>query len=268
MPNFYASSPISSCLKTALLIFLGLALTACAPALKVSRSGTSVRASTLSLFACAPIDDLREVAQEECRRTGKSITSPIPRSVSSGGNACRGGKAHDAFFDCGAAPDNSRQVSRLELRAMQTRKFAKPPQTVASSINELYKDKSQQCVGVRAPTYACPSGISHSKIINGKPTTYCANSDGTPAAEQKMIKHVALNPDGVCLGGGYQTTFSLDTNYPESTTTTLRIRVSNFLNRSQGEAQSTDPAVYNKIFKEIADGLFIDAIELTPAEMQ
>jgi hypothetical protein len=44
--------------------------------------------------------------------------------------------------------------------------------------------------------------------------------------------------------------------------------VSNFLNRSQGEAQSTDPAVYNKIFKEIADGLFIDAIELTPAEMQ
>jgi hypothetical protein len=83
-----------------------------------------------------------------------------------------------------------------------------------------------------------------------------------------MIKHVALNPDGVCLGGGYQTTFSLDTNYPESTTTTLRVRVSNFLNRSQGEAQSTDPAVYNKIFKEIADGLFIDAIELTPAEMQ
>jgi hypothetical protein len=148
MLNFYATSPIASCLKTGLLIFLGIALTACAPALQVSRSGTSVRASTLSLYACAPIEELREVAQEECRRTGKSITSPIPRSVSSGGNACRGGKVHDAFFDCGAAPDNSRQVSRLELRAMQTRKFAKPPQTVANSINELYKDKSQQCLGV------------------------------------------------------------------------------------------------------------------------
>jgi hypothetical protein len=268
MPNFYARSPISSCLRAGLLICLGLALTACAPALKVSRSGTSVRASTLSLYACAPIDELREVAQEECRRIGKTIVSPIPRSVSSGGNSCRGGKAHGAFFDCATAPDNSRQVSRLELRAMQTRKFAKPPQTVASSINELYKDKSQQCAGIRAPTYACPSGISTSRIINGKPTTYCANSDGTPAAEQKMIKHVALNPDGFCMGGGYQTTFSLDTNYPESTTTTLRVRVSNFSNRSQGEAQSTDPAVYNKIFKEIADGLFIDAIELTPAEMQ
>ena len=83
-----------------------------------------------------------------------------------------------------------------------------------------------------------------------------------------MTKHIALNPDGFCIGGGYQTTFSLDTNYPESTTTTLRVRVSEFQSRSQTEAQSSDPAVYTKIFKEIADGLFIDAIELTPAEMQ
>lgn len=268
MPNFYASQSLSSCLRLGLLVLLGLSLTACAPALQVSRSGTSVRASTLSLYACAPVDDLRTVAQEECRRIGKSIISPIPRSVSSGGNACRAGSAHDAFFECATAPDNSQQVSRLELRAMQTRKFAKSPQTVANSINELYKDKSQQCSGVRAPTYACPSGISTTKLINGKPTTYCVNPDGTPATEQRMIKHVALNPDGFCIGGGYQTTFSFDTNYPESTTTTLRIRVSAFPDRLQGEAQSTDPAVYNKIFKEIADGLFIDAIELTPAEMQ
>lgn len=268
MLNFYQMHSLSSCFRLIVLVFLGLALTACAPALQVSRSGVSVRASTLSLYSCAPIDDLRAVAQEECRRIGKTIASPIPRSVSSGGNACRAGSSHDAFFDCATAPDNSRQVSRLELRAMQTRKFAKPPHTVANSINELYKDKSQQCVGVRAPTYSCPSGISHSKIINGKPTTYCANSDGTPAADQKMTKHIALNPDGFCIGGGYQTTFSLDTNYPESTTTTLRVRVSEFQSRSQTEAQSSDPAVYTKIFKEIADGLFIDAIELTSAEMQ
>ncbi len=268
MLNFFGLRSVFSCLRISLLVFLGLALTACAPALQVSRSGTSVRASTLSLYACAPIDDLREVAQEECRRTGKSVVSPIPRSVSSWSNACRVGSAHEAYFDCGTAPDNSPQVSRLELRAMQTRKFAKPPQAVASSINELYKDKNQQCLGVQAPTYACPSGISISKAINGKPTTYCANPDGTPAAEQKMIKHVALSPDGFCMGGRYKTTFSLDTNYPESTTTTLRVRVSDFTIGSPTETQSTNPAVYNKIFKEIADGLFIDAIELTPAEMQ
>jgi len=122
--------------------------------------------------------------------------------------------------------------------------------------------------GTETWVYDKSIGVSVSKVINGKPTTYCANSDGTPAAEQKLIKHAALSPDGFCMGGSYKTTFSLDTNYPESTTTTLRVRVSDFSIGSPTETQSTNPAFYSKIFKEIADGLFIDAIELTPAEMQ
>jgi hypothetical protein len=41
--------------------------------------------------------------------------------------------------------------------------------------------------GTETWVYDKSIGVSVSKVINGKPTTYCANSDGTPAAEQKLI---------------------------------------------------------------------------------
>lgn len=257
-------------LKVSLISFLPLLITACGPALIANRSGNEITVAYDNEKSCFTLDHFRAVAAQECRKIGKSI-APVPTQVSNSTNVfCSSTGVWRTKFNCEddlTGRQNS-EPSRLELRAMQTRKFAKSPQTVAIAINELYKDKNQQCLGVQAPTYACPSGVSVSKVINGKPTTYCANSDGTPAAEQKLIKHAALSPDGFCMGAGYKTTFAIDTNYPESSTTTLRVRVSNYRPGSPTETQSTNPAVYNKIFKEIADGLFIDAIELTPTEMQ
>ena len=260
--------------KVTALLLLSLLVTGCAPALNATRYGDVVTVSYENDKSCYTSADLWSEANQECRKIGKAA-NVSPQSISNTKNMfCTATGAWKAEFHCvesgdaGGLGGAKAEVSRLELRAMQTRKFLKSPQAVASSISELYKDKNQQCLGVKPPVYACPSGISMTKTIKGKPVSYCANPDGTPAVDQQMIKRSDLSPDGFCVGGGYKTTFSIDTNYPESTTTTLRIRISNFKAGNPSETQVTNPAAYSKVFKEIADGLFIDAIELTPAEMQ
>ena len=261
-------------LKVIGLLLLSLLVTGCAPALNATRYGDAVTVSYENDRSCFTSADLWAVANRECSKLGKTA-NVTPQSISNTKNMfCMSTGAWQAQFNCVDAGEAGRpggakaEVSRLELRAMQTRKFLKSPQAVVNSINELYKDKNQQCLGVKPPMYACPSGISMTKTIKGKPASFCANPDGTPAADQQMIKRSDLSPDGFCVGGGYKTTFSIETNYPESTTTTLRVRITNYKVGNPTETQVTNPAAYSKVFKEIADGLFIDAIELAPAEMQ
>ncbi len=257
-------------LKLILASCVPLLLTACGPALFADRSGEYVTVSYDNDKSCFTVDQFRAVADKECKKIGKSV-NPVPNSVSNSTNMfCSSTGVWRTVFNCGDDLNvgQSPEPSRLELRAMQTRKFNKPPQAVIASINEIYKDKNQQCYNVRVPTYACPSGILMTKPIKGKLTTYCANSDGTPAQDQKMVKRSDLSPDGFCIGGGYITSFSIDTNHPESTSTIVRMRISNYKPGSRSEAQLTNPEAYSKAFKEIADGLFIDAVALTPAEMQ
>jgi hypothetical protein len=220
-------------------------------------------------ISCTPIIFFWGRAQEECKKLGKN-SSFDPSSVTTTKNRfCQSDGVYKATYTCqGSSAKNQKpELSRLELRALQSRKFNKSPTVVAKSINELYKDKSQQCVGVTAPVMTCSTGIMTSRVINGKQKTYCSNPNGSLAADQHLIKHPSQT-DGFCFGQDLRTTFTIDAGDSSQTTTILRIRIADLKKGTSAATQITDPKAYSLIFKEIADGLFIDAINLTPAEMQ
>jgi hypothetical protein len=154
-----------------------------------------------------------------------------------------------------------KEPTRLELRQMQTRKFVKPPEQVIKAIIELNKDKGANCSGLRPPIYSCIGSRVFSSVGNKK-IENCVASDGV--SQGPIEKQPELNPDGSCVGMDGVTSYEFDTNYPKNTETILRIRIKG----PSGMGQVTTPEKYTQLFKEIADGLFIDAIQLTPAEMQ
>lgn len=247
-----------------------LLITACTPLMHSTRSGDRVKVvSNDGAHSCTPIIFFWGRAQEECEKIGKNSSLDPSSVITTKNRFCQSDGVYEATYTCqGAGTKNQKPaLSRLELRAMQSRKFDKPPQDVAKSINELYKDKSQQCVGVAAPVMTCSSGIMMRRFLNGKQSNFCANPNGSPAADQQMIKHPSQT-DGFCFGQGFKATFSIDPGNPSQTSTILRIRIADLKNSTSAESQITDPQAYSLLFKEIADGLFIDAIVLTPAEMQ
>ena len=96
-------------------------------------------------------------------------------------------------------------------------------------------------------------------MVGGKTVKKCMAADGVSTGFVKM-----QSSTGECTNSsGMNASYEIDSNYPANTQTIVRIRLS-----SSSNPQIADPTVYSRIFKEIADGLFIDAIQLTPAEMQ
>lgn len=161
------------------------------------------------------------------------------------------------LFVADADINNSKKVSRIELRAMQTRRFIKAPDILAKSIIELNKDNGNKCISVAPIQYKCEGVLKTNS--NGK--RICASLDGK--ASGGILKN-ELAEDGYCQDDkGTKYSFEIDYNFPENTESTLRIRISTPKIRQVSNADA-----YTTLFKEIADGLFIDAIELTPAEMQ
>lgn len=199
-----------------------------------------------------------------------------------------------------AGSEQKNPPTRLELRQMQTRKFMASPDKVAKAIREIYKDQGLSCPGAVAPMYSCEGVLSY-KSVGGVMKGTCLSTDGrTPGkyvksqigsgyesipCRSRTINYDEKKPvrDKNChliLLSFYDTTYEFETNAPQNTETVLRIRIKrthNTLNDRIGwdterqksimNADVYDPEVYNAAFKEIADGLFIDAIKLTPAEM-
>ena len=193
------------------------------------------------------------------------------------------------------------QPSRLELRQMQTRKFNKDPASVAKAIQEMYKDQGLSCPAAVVPMYSCEGMIS-AKQVKGVMVQECLAPDGKSPGkyvksqiaqtyermpcrsktisydEKKKVRDKACN---LVLLSYTDTFYEFDTNYPKNTETTVRIRMkatNKTMNdrigwdtqREKGYINQDviDPEAYSKAFKEIADGLFVDAIQLTPAEMR
>lgn len=153
--------------------------------------------------------------------------------------------------------NNSKKVSRIELKAMQTRRFMKSPEVLTKSIIELNKDNGNKCISVAPIQYKC-EGVLKTNSVGKK---ICTSIDGRNSGN--IVKNEKLE-DGYCQDDkGTKYSFEIDSNFPENTETTLRIRISTPKIRQVSNADA-----YTVLFKEIADGLFIDAIELTPAEMQ
>lgn len=153
----------------------------------------------------------------------------------------------------------AQDVTRIQLKVMQTRKFLKPPQQVVNAVTELAKDKGWICYAWRPPVYAC-EGVQHIKTIQGKSVSTCFAADGVSPG--KIVRNTMFDQiaNKCRTSKGDEYSFEFDTNYPKSDETSLRIRIGKLF----GE-QSTNPAQYSAIFKEIADGMFIDAIEINPA---
>jgi hypothetical protein len=149
------------------------------------------------------------------------------------------------------------EPTRLQLRAIQTRKFNKPPQQVVDSIKELSKDKGWSCLAWYAPSYRCDGVMKMNRDQNSRT---CFAPDGVSPGN--MVKNTVMDQTSnrCYTNKGNQVSFEFDTNYPKSDETILRIRI----NRP-GTGPLVNPEMYNLLFKEIADGLFIDAIEINPA---
>ncbi|MBU3603470.1 hypothetical protein [Polynucleobacter sp. AP-Kaivos-20-H2] len=211
--------------------------------------------------SCADVGLLTIFAKGSCNR---SLNMPyaVLRTVNAG--SCTNGRVISATFECtglsgsGSAGSSGEDINRLELRAMQTRKFLKSPTVVVKAITELNKDKGSKCVGLSVPKYSC-QGTMQDVTVGDKVVKKCMAPDGVSSGIIKM-----QSSSGECTSStGMNASYEIDSNYPANTQTIVRIRLS-----SSSNPQIADPAAYSRIFKQIADGLFIDAIQLTPAEMQ
>ena len=179
------------------------------------------------------------------------------------------------------------EVSRIELRAMQTRKFNKTPNEIFSAIKSLCADKNGVFSGM-LPVYK-----GSGKIIGETRTPIGPNAYSSEYKYEKYEKDERFNlipitcsrPTG--LGGGSfslndkpgiykfaNVTYELDWNPNNNVETFVRLRINWSEDAHRGVSigsstkQTTNPIFYQGEFKMLADGLFVDAIQLTPAEMQ
>ncbi len=134
------------------------------------------------------------------------------------------------------------KVTAIELRTIQTRKFNKPLNEVAQGIVTNCKDKDG----------------------NGRTYTACAwwpyegyYFNRTLREFEKLSYRVEyeLTPDKVSPTS--QTIVRMRIYFPKSKS-----------GYRSDEPQVTNAGYYQREFKDLADTLFISAIELTPAEMQ
>jgi hypothetical protein len=145
-------------------------------------------------------------------------------------------------YDAPAA--DFKRVTPIELRVLQTRKFNKPIAEVNKAIETNCKDKNGSG-GRFLKCYWWPfEGYYYDdrfrKLIR---LTYLVEYDASP-----------------------------DKHSPQDSTI-VRMRIYFIKGERQGvrilnEPQVTNPAYYQREFKDLADALFVSAIELTPTEMQ
>lgn len=201
---------------------------------------------------------------------GRAVTSPSSSSSSPSGDGIGVIDAEELFPE----------VSRVELKAIQTRKFNKSPKEVFSAIKSLCADKSGLFSGA-LPVY---KGIG--KPLGSNKKTNVSNDEEVKYSEYERVGDSPLN----CIrktglgGGQFRISNSPEERYrfavlgyelswnpadAKETIVRMRIRWSRFNMIGGGTSEQTTAATfYQTNFKELADGMFIDAIQLTPAEMQ
>jgi len=174
------------------------------------------------------------------------------------------------------------QVSRIELKTIQTRKFKKSADEIFEGIKSLCADKSGVFGGV-LPKY---QGVENPAVLEKS-----VDVTGVERARYEKYKRIDFGPlycmRRTVIGGGEflistdphskykyaNIKYELDWDPTDTAETTVRMRISwsttNVPGYGNGSSEQTTAAFfYQANFKELADGLFIDAIQLSPAEIQ
>lgn len=179
------------------------------------------------------------------------------------------------------------EVSRVELRAMQTRKFNKTPNEIFSAIKSLCADKNGVFSGM-LPVYRGSGKITGETRTPIGPNAYSIEYKYEKYEKDERFNLIPITCSRpTTLGGGAfslndkpgiykfaNISYELDWNPNNNVETYVRIRINWSEDAHRGVRmgattnQTTNPIFYQGNFKELADGLFIDAIQLTPAEMQ
>lgn len=166
-----------------------------------------------------------------------------------------------------AADDEMNGVTPLQLRSLQTRKFTKPIGEVGEAIKTDGEDRGRACTIFPGPQplnakVALPK-LAGQCTLKAKP----AKTGGATAASFIPFVGglVALGMQSAAMDEMYAQVSNIkyDMTGTKPDETVVRMRIYNLK-----QEQITDPEIYSKEFKGIADAMFIQAIELTPAEQQ
>lgn len=172
----------------------------------------------------------------------------------------------------------SAQVTPLQLRVMQTRKFAKTPNEVEKAIITNCQDMGGTAtMGLSSPYHGQNQGMcrltmgtnDRNPIALPSLTDSFAKLGSTSQTVRRIDYEITFTPaqapkgPSVSVKDGKVQMIQQTTNAAAPTETTVRMRM-----YAAGEGQITDPKTYADAFKTLGDSLFIQAIEINPATQQ
>jgi len=148
------------------------------------------------------------------------------------------------------------EVTPLQLRVIQTRKFAKAPKEVVDAMSANCEDAGGQFIEQGAAMIAERGGVGKALCI--------VKIKQEKSALLGILKLVdPLAAASASQGNYLQVKYEIKTGVSRSEAV-VRIRIINV----KDQEQLSDPKVYSDYFKKIGDSLYIQAIEIDPASQE
>ena len=220
--------------KQASAVICCLTLFGCAspsPKLEYQQKPTYVQPQVL-VQGGASTQDRLQFAEVECKKLGEIYQAALATHAFEMTNKRR---LYDRFW-CEVKPQRS--VTALEFRALQSRLFKTSAVDLGRAIETFIKDQGGICARVGQPRFL-PGGVG---------------VGGSHLAENELE----------CKTGTIQYNSEL---LSVQSGVILRTRIYVY-SLTRPSVQLTDPTYYSALFKSIADQLFIEAIQIDPAEMR
>lgn len=171
--------------------------------------------------------------------------------------------------------NQSGELTSLELRVLQTRKFNKSPGLVKEALENIFKDEGGHCrllgpyaVPIGQARQSDPKNPAKSKLVvdgytvtkgggtcqSPKRTTFVIQFEfDTQAPTRRLNEPLWFDQE---FAGGRDSKI-----YPQ-TETSVRLRLQSFRNGAWQPV--VDPTPYDEVFRKISDQLFVDAIPIDP----
>ena len=174
----------------------------------------------------------------------------------------------------GCATTGKPNATPIQLRMMQTRKFAKNPIEIVDALKTNCGDLGG--TPVITPPVILPAQTV-TTTINGKETTTTSPlivQNGAGFCTLPMANHMSAS-SYIPVVGGFITLANLNEAMKSAVKMTYEIKSPQKLNETtvrmriyNSKGQITDPNLYSEYFKSIGDAVFIQAIEIDPASQE